>query len=160
MKPLTEADIRSSFVNATPEQLHRLPIPGLHETIWNEREFLGWRDPAAAHLGYIVHWMDDRPTGIVLRAPNGSLRTGISAMCSLCHSSQPATQVKLFTAPRAGEAGRNGNSIGSYICEDLACPLLIRITPPRADQREFIEARSAGLLRRVQNFTADVMRAP
>ena len=52
MKPLTEADIRSSFVNATPDELAQLPIPGLHEMLWDEREFLGWRDPQAARRGY------------------------------------------------------------------------------------------------------------
>ncbi|HWU46509.1 MAG TPA: FBP domain-containing protein [Humibacter sp.] len=158
MKPLTEADIRSSFVNATDDQLARLPIPGIHETIWDDREYLGWRDPQAARLGYIVHWMGDRPTGIVVRAASGTLRTGIAAMCSFCHSSQPATQVRLFTAPRAGESGRNGNTIGSYICEDLACSFLIRITPPHDGQNELIAARGAALLQRVQNFTADVMK--
>ena len=158
MKPLTETDIRSSFVNASDDQLARLPIPGIHETLWEDREYLGWRDPQAARLGYIVHWMDDRPTGIVVRAASGTLRPGIAAMCSFCHSSQPATQVRLFSAPRAGDAGRNGNTIGSYICEDLACSFLIRITPPHPAQNELIAARGAALLKRVQNFTADVMK--
>ncbi|GAB3609212.1 FBP domain-containing protein [Humibacter ginsengiterrae] len=158
MKPLTVEDIRSSFVNATPEQLARLPIPGIHETIWDEREFLGWRDPQASHLGYIVHWMNDRPTGIVLRAASGGLRPGIAAMCSFCHSAQPATQVRMFSAPRAGESGRNGNTIGSYICDDLACSLLIRITPPHAQSAEHIAERADALLGRVHNFTATVMK--
>jgi hypothetical protein len=29
-------------------------------------------------------------------------------------------------ARRAGEPGRNGNSVGQYICGDLACSLYIR----------------------------------
>jgi hypothetical protein len=91
VKPLTEADIRSSFVNATPDELEQLPIPGLHEMLWDEREFLGWRDPQAARRGYIVSWIDDRPVGIVVRSAGGSLRPGIAAMCSFCHSPQPAT---------------------------------------------------------------------
>ena len=123
MKPLTETDIRESFVNALPGDLDRLPIPGLHEMLWDEREFLGWRDPQAHQRGYIVHWMDDRPVGLVVRSSGSSLRPGIAAMCSLCHSPQPATQVRLFTAPKAGDAGANGDTIGTYICEDLACSL-------------------------------------
>jgi hypothetical protein len=158
VKPLTEDDIRSSFVNATDEQLARLPIPGIHETLWSEREFLGWRDPQASRLGYIVHWMDGRPTGILVRAASGGLRPGIAAMCSFCHSSQPATQVRMFSAPRAGEAGRNGNTIGSYICDDLACSLLIRITPQHVQSSERLAERGAALLTRVQNFTATVMK--
>lgn len=158
MKPLTEDDIRSSFVNALPGDLDRLPIPGLHEMLWEEREFLGWRDSQAHLRGYIVVWMDDRPTGLVVRTASTTLRPGIAAMCSLCHSPQPATQVRLFTAPRAGEAGLNGNTLGTYICEDLACSLLIRIAPPHLNPPERIAERAAGLLARVQNFTAGVMK--
>jgi hypothetical protein len=160
MKPLTEDDIRSAFVNATPEQLDRLPLPGLHETIWEDREFLGWRDAQAAHLGYLVHWADDEqtPVGIVVRAAGGSLRAGIAAMCSFCHSPQPATQVRMFSTPRAGEAGRNGNTIGTYICEDLACSLLIRRQPPHLNPPEQIARRGAALLQRVRNFTGDVLK--
>jgi len=158
MKPLTENDIRESFVNALPGDLDRLPIPGLHEMLWEDREFLGWRDPQAHHRGYIVHWMHDRPVGLVVRSSSSSLRPGIAAMCSLCHSPQPATQVRLFTAPKAGEAGLNGNTLGTYICEDLACSLLIRVAPPHLNPPEQIARRSAGLAERVQGFTANVMK--
>ncbi|ARC56272.1 hypothetical protein AS850_04175 [Frondihabitans sp. 762G35] len=158
MKPLTEEDIRSSFVNAMPGDLDRLPIPGLHEMLWDEREFLGWRDSQAHLRGYIVHWMDDRPVGLVVRTASSALRPGIAAMCSLCHSPQPATQVRLFTAPRAGEAGLNGNTLGTYICEDLACSLLIRVAPPHLNPPSRIAERAAGLAERVQNFTADIMK--
>ena len=158
MKPLTETDIRESFVNALPGDLDRLPIPGLHEMLWDEREFLGWRDPQAARRGYIVSWIDDRPVGIVVRSAGGSLRPGIAAMCSFCHSPQPATQVRLFTAPKAGEAGLNGNTLGTYICEDLACSLLIRVAPPHLNPPEQIERRSVGLTERVRGFTANVMK--
>jgi hypothetical protein len=159
VKPLTEADIRSSFVNATPDELEQLPIPGLHEMLWDDREYLGWRDPQAARRGYMVVWMDDdRPVGIVVRSAGGSLRPGIAAMCSLCHSPQPATQVRMFSAARAGESGRNGNTIGSYICEDLACSILIRVAPPHLNPPSTIAARSESLLQRVRNFTADVMK--
>jgi hypothetical protein len=137
-----------------------MPIPGLHETLWDEREYLGWRDPQASHLGYLVHWDEHErtPVGIVVRAATGSLRAGIAAMCSFCHSPQPATQVRLFSTPRAGEPGRNGNTIGTYICEDLACSLLIRSAPPHLNPPQLIARRGADLLQRVQNFTADVMR--
>lgn len=175
MKPLTADDIRSSFVNATADQLERLPIPGLHEAIWEEREFLGWRDTQAARLGYIVHWEGDRPVGVVVRAAPGGLRPGIAAMCSLCHSSQPATQVRMFSAPKAGEAGARGGTIGTYICEDLNCPMLIRVAPAQrtlpqstvaygshADLGEptigHVGAASRGLLERVRRFTANVAK--
>jgi hypothetical protein len=105
-----------------------------------------------------VHWVDDRPVGLVVRSSGASLRPGIAAMCSLCHSPQPATQVRLFTAPKAGEAGANGDTVGTYICEDLACSLLIRVAPPHLNPPEQIDRRAAGLTERVRGFTANVMK--
>lgn len=162
MKALTEAEIRGSFVNATKGEIERMPMPGLHEVIWESREFLGWRDPGAPLRGYLVHWANDRPVGIVVRASEVGLRPGISAMCALCRTPQPSGQVTLFTAPRAGEAGRNGNSIGTYICDDLACSIIIRIVPtslPQQSPSDVVAARASGLLERIEAFTADVMRS-
>jgi hypothetical protein len=162
VKPLNESEIRSSIVNASQGEVLRMPLPGLHEVLWGEREYLGWRDHKSPLRGYLVHWLDDRPVGIVLRASGATMRPGISAMCSLCRTSQPAGQVALFSAPRAGQAGRDGNTVGTYICADLACSLIIRITPPASalpvDPAEIVARRAEGLLSRVQNFTADIMK--
>jgi hypothetical protein len=162
VKPLSESEIRSSFVNATRGEIERIPLPGLHEVIWESREYLGWRDPQSRLRGYLVHWSGDRPIGIVVRASEVALTRGISAMCSLCRTPQPSHQVSMFSAPRAGEAGRNGNTIGTYICDDLACSLIIRITPAaqplHPDPEEIVNERAEGLLQRVRAFTADIMR--
>ncbi len=161
MKPLTESDIRGSLVNASRGDAERMTLPGLHEVVWEDREFLGWRDPRAHQRGYIVHWQDDRPVGIALRAAETRMSPGISAMCSLCRTPQPAHQVSLFTAPRAGDAGRDGNTVGTYICSDLACSLIIRIAPPRSDlqpdPREVIASRAAGLRSRLDAFTRQIL---
>jgi len=161
MQALTEAQIRDSFVNATRGDTERMTLPGLHEVLWDDREYLGWRDPRAMQRGYIVHWRDDRPVGIALRAAESRMSRGISAMCSLCRTPQPADQVSLFSAARAGEAGRDGNSVGTYICSDLACSIIIRIAPPKSDMqpdpRDVIAARAAGLATRLSSFTADVL---
>ncbi len=162
MKPLNESEIRRSIVNASQGEIERIPLPGLHEVLWAEREYLGWRDHQAPLRGYLVHWADDRAIGIVLRATGARMRPGISAMCSLCRTPQPSGQVTLFSAARAGQAGRDGNTVGTYICADLACSLIIRITPPASplqpDPAEVIARRAEGLLTRVQNFTADIMK--
>ena len=162
VKALSETDIRASFVNATKGEIARIPLPGLHEVLWSDREYLGWRDHGAPLRGYLVHWVNERPVGVVLRASSVSMRPGISAMCSLCRTPQPSDQVTLFSAARAGEAGRNGNSVGTYICADLACSLIIRITPPKLpmqpDPEEIVARRALGLLERVNNFTADIMK--
>lgn len=162
MKPLTETEIRRSIVNASQGEIARMPLPGLHEVLWQDREYLGWRDHKAPQRGYLVHWVDDRAIGIVLRAANGTIRPGISAMCSLCRTPQPSDQVRLFSAPRAGQAGRDGNTVGTYICADLACSLIIRIVPPpslmQPDPGEVVTRRAEGLLTRVTSFTADIMK--
>lgn len=162
MKPLTPTEIRASFVNVSQGESERIPLPGLHEVMWDEREYLGWRDPQARQRGYLVYWKDDAPIGIVLRASDASLRPGISAMCSLCRISQPSDQVTLFSAPRAGQAGRDGNTIGTYICDDLSCSHLIRILPPQSEMQpspeEILAGRAEGLVARVDAFTSDVMR--
>lgn len=162
MKALTPEHIRGSFVNATAEHLDRMPLPGLHEMLWDDREYLGWRDPKASQRGYLVHWRGDTAVGIVLRASEFSLEHGISAMCSLCRIAQPSSQVTLFTAPRAGQAGLDGNTVGTYICDDLACSMLIRILPSPSSMQpppdEILARRSARLLERVQGFTDSVLK--
>lgn len=163
MRELTSADIRASFVNASQGEAERVPLPGLHEVIWADREYLGWRDPQARQRGYLVFWKGDVAVGMVLRAADSALRSGIAAMCSLCHITQPGDQVTLFSAPRAGQAGRDGNSVGTYICSDLSCSHLIRILPPANDMQpspeELVAKRSEGLLSRVDAFSSDVMRS-
>lgn len=161
MKPLTEADIRASLVNAAPDDAAQMPIPGLHETVWGDREYLGWRDPGSPHRGYLVYWRDGDPVGMVLRASSTRLQAG-SAICSLCNTSQPAGQVTMFSAARAGAAGRRGDSVGTYICADLACSLLIRIAPPQYEMQpspdEVLARRVVLLQERLDAFTGRVLQ--
>jgi hypothetical protein len=79
-------------------------------------------------------------------------------MCSLCHTTQPMTQVSLFSAPKAGAAGEKGDTLGTYICDDLACSHIIRMAPAYLQAPRDVARRAEGLLRRVQSFTADVMK--
>lgn len=162
MQPLSPAEIRGSFVNASQGEVERISLPGLHEVIWADREYLGWRDAQAHQRGYLVHWAGDRPVGIVLRASDSALKPGISAMCSLCRITQPSDQVSLFSAPRAGQAGRDGNTVGTYICDDLACSHMIRVLPPphpmQMPPEQLLAQRSASLLARVGAFADDVMK--
>ncbi len=159
MHQLTERDIRDSLVNATQAEAERVPLPGLHEVIWDDREYLGWRDPSAAHRGYLVYWRGSEPIGLVLRAAQTPLRAR-SAICSLCNTPQPGGQVTMFTARRAGEAGRRGDSVGTYICADLACSLLIRISPPQYVQPspdDVVAGRATRLATRLDAFVSRVL---
>lgn len=163
MKPLTEDDIRTSIVNADPDVVARMALPGLHETVWESREYLGWRDPHAPQRGYIVYWRDETPVGMVVRASDSRLSRAPSAICSLCRTQQPGHQVTMFGVPKAGQAGRDGNSVGTYICADLACSTIIRILPPASDMQpspaDIVASRAAGLLARLDSFTTEVLKS-
>lgn len=162
MKAMSEAEIRGAMINAAPGEAERMPVPGLHEVVWADREYLGWRDPGAPQRGYVVYWSGERAVGITLRASEVRLQPG-SAICSLCHTAQPAGQVTMFSATLAGEAGRAGNSVGTYVCADLACSILIRIAPPSydglPDASQMIAARIAGLEARLHAFGGRVVQS-
>jgi hypothetical protein len=72
--------------------------------------------------------------------------------------------VSLFTARRVGEAGRKGDTVGTYICADLDCAHRAREVPMTARhwdeelQAVAVAERAEGLRRRLAAFTADVLR--
>ena len=102
MRPLTEDDVRASFVNASDDELRLVALPSdFMLTDWDHLDFLAWRDPHTRGRGYLIAELGGQPHGIVLRAADGSSRAR-SAMCNLCHTTQPADQVSLFTARKAG----------------------------------------------------------
>lgn len=127
MRSLTEQDIRNSFVNCSKGEAKRLAIPrDLHDRPWDDLDFLGWRDPGAPDRSYIVTERGDDTVGVTLRFP--SARRGFlhRSLCSLCLTTHPGNGVSLMTARKAGAAGREGNSVGVYMCADLACSLYVR----------------------------------
>ncbi|MFH8791456.1 FBP domain-containing protein [Streptomyces sp. NPDC017941] len=128
MRALGEKDIRASFVNCSKGEARRLTLPmGFAGTPWSDLDFLGWRDPKAPDRGYVVAERDDALVGIALRASAGARRSVLkSSICSVCVTPQAGSGIALLVAPRAGEAGRQGNTVGLYICADLACSLYVR----------------------------------
>ena len=42
-------------------------------------------------------------------------------MCQFCLTLHPGSGISLYTAARPGESGRRGNTIGTYLCANLAC---------------------------------------
>jgi hypothetical protein len=129
MRPITEDDIRRSFVNCSKGEAQRLAVPrDLGEQPWGDLDFLGWRDPGAPDCGYLVTERDDGGlVGLTLRAAPKSARGFTTrSMCSLCLTTHTSGGVSLMTARRAGEAGRHGNTVGQYLCNDLACSLYVR----------------------------------
>ncbi|KUL41875.1 FBP domain-containing protein [Streptomyces regalis] len=127
MKPLTEQDIRNSFINCSKGEAKRLSLPrDLDERPWDDLDFLGWRDPGAPDRSYLVTERDARPVGVTLRFPSSQRGFLHRSMCSLCLTTHSGGGVSLMTARKAGTAGREGNSVGLYMCTDLACSLYVR----------------------------------
>ncbi|MEN3608466.1 FBP domain-containing protein [Plantactinospora sp. ZYX-F-223] len=126
MVPLTEPDIRASFVNCTKGEAKRLAVPrDLDEAPWADLDFFGWRDPAADERAYLVAESGGGLVGVALRAAPQTGRVRRS-MCSLCLTTHTGDGVSLMTARKAGREGRQGNSVGAYLCTDLACSLYLR----------------------------------
>lgn len=127
MEPLPADEIRRSFVHTSKSRAKALTLPKAYaELPWEELDFLGWRDQKAPNRGYLVLRHDGRTVGLELTtAASGRPRRG-AALCDLCRSTHQITDVALFVARRAGTAGREGNTVGTYICADLACSLYVR----------------------------------
>ncbi|WP_019179589.1 FBP domain-containing protein [Microbacterium yannicii] len=159
MRPLTEPEVRSSFVNASPEELRLVALPAdFMLTDWDHLDFLAWRDPRTRSRGYMITELDGEPVGIVLRAADGSSRAR-AAMCNLCHTMQPADQVVMYTARKAGEAGVHGDSVGTYICADLSCHENVRLAAPLApnEVRASVDLKIDGTRRRTEAFVGRVL---
>jgi hypothetical protein len=127
VKPLTEPEIRAAFVNCTKGEARRLNVPrDLAVKPWDDLDFLGWRDPQSPERAYLVARLDGQePIAVALRCPGPSPLQKKTSMCSLCLTSHTGG-VTLMVAARTGKAGQQGNTVGTYICGDLACSLYVR----------------------------------
>ncbi|WP_327434005.1 FBP domain-containing protein [Streptomyces sp. NBC_01236] len=163
MRSLTEQDIRNSFVNCSKGEAKRLAIPrDLDELPWDDLDFLGWRDPGAPDRSYVVTERDDSLVGITLRFPSSPRGSLHRSMCSLCLTTHPGNGVSLMTARRAGTAGREGNSVGVYICADLDCSLYVRgkkVPQPgsRFEETLTVEEQIARTVRNLSAFLEKLM---
>lgn len=159
MRPLTEDDIRSAMINASPDDARLLTVPGDVVLVdWDHMDFYAWRDPRTRGRGYIVVEIDGEPRGVVLRSADGSSLARAS-MCNLCHTMQPADQVALFSARKAGDAGEHGDSVGTYICADLSCHENVRLAAPLAPNeiRASVDRRIDGTRTRTEAFVSRVL---
>jgi hypothetical protein len=124
---------------------------------WEDLDFLGWRDPKAPNRSYLVTERDDRLMGIVLQMTSGrnaGLRCNI---CSLCLTTHTGGGVSLAAAHKARGLGKETDSVGEYICTDLACSLYLRGVkkPEHGDRiRESltVEEQVARLRTKLSNF--------
>ncbi|MEV0972073.1 FBP domain-containing protein [Microtetraspora glauca] len=124
MRPISEREIRASFVNCTKGEAKRLVIPrDLDARPWDDLDFLGWQDPSFPGRAYLVAEHGDRLVGVALRRATPHAGHARRSMCSLCLTTHTGDGVALLTARRTSG---DGNSVGAYICTDLACSLYLR----------------------------------
>jgi hypothetical protein len=125
MRAADEAEVRASFVNCSKGEAKRLAVPrDLATRPWDDLDFLGWYEQGAPERAYLVAERDGELVGLVLRSTAALARR--LNMCTICQTTHPGSGVALLTAPKAGPSGRLGNSVGTYMCSDLACSLYVR----------------------------------
>ncbi|MEU7551659.1 FBP domain-containing protein [Streptomyces sp. NPDC044571] len=165
MEPLTDKQIRSSFVNCTKGEAARMKLPQEFDQLpWEDLDFLGWVDPGAPLRAHIVRpRADGEPIGITLRVPSVSRTSAIkSSVCQICLTAHAASGVSLLVAPLAGARGREGNTVGIYVCADLACSLYIRgkrqpkLRGGRHEETVDVDEKIARSLGNLDSFTARV----
>jgi len=164
MQILSQEEIRDAFVNCSQSEAAAIPMPpGLHEVDWSRREYLGWRDPRSPQRGFVVIPTESGPVGIVLRASDASMRSSAPSMCGWCQDVLLPHDVYLYVAKRAGQAGRNGDTVGTMLCGSFECCENVRRTPPPSyvgfDAESVVADRIDGLAQRARRFAATVVGA-
>ncbi|MCI2238741.1 FBP domain-containing protein [Paenibacillus sp. TRM 82003] len=160
---LTDDVVRRALRNCSKGEASRLNVPAwVRETDTATAPVVGWRDPKAPERGCLLVLARGEARGLLLRAPSsGGARA--AAMCDLCRTTRSAGDVALFAAPRAGAAGRRGDTVGVYACADLACARCVEVekgtSAVRPDPGRTVEERRADLARRAGAFVDSVLGA-
>lgn len=159
MHAFNDAQIRASFINASQRERNEALLPlDLDTTNWHNLDYLGWRDRKFAGTSYVVADIDGGPVGILLRQAEGMPRS--RPQCAWCEDIQLPNDVVLFSAKRAGAAGRQGNTIGTLICSNFECNRNVRKLPTLAylgfDREAERERRITVLQDHVRAFVLDI----
>ncbi|MBF6235517.1 FBP domain-containing protein [Nocardia otitidiscaviarum] len=162
MRDSTRDDIAHCFVNSSRSVIRTMTFPRDFDDLpWPELDYLGWTDPRAPRRAYLVAEHTGRLVGIELRAANTDGVRPRTGMCELCHAVHRVGGTNLFTARKAGAAGKAGNSVGTYVCADFCCSLYVRGRKPlganQPEQALPTEARIEHLTRRLDGFVARVL---
>ncbi|MFP3580251.1 MULTISPECIES: FBP domain-containing protein [unclassified Arthrobacter] len=162
MQKISAQQIRASFINASRSEAAKLNLPHDFETLdWDNLEFLGWRDEKMPQRGYLVVEYRGKLTGILLRAPEGGSGKKRVVLCELCRDVFSKDDVYLWVAKKAGQSGKDGNTVGTLICAEFGCSTNVRKEPPVNEinpdpavvvlrQIDGLKARTAQFLDRVR----------
>ncbi|NAZ86310.1 FBP domain-containing protein [Kineococcus sp. T90] len=163
MPTLTDDVVRRALRNCSKGEASRLTVPAwVRDVDVATAPVVGWRDPKAPERGVLLvpGAGGAAPCGLVLRAPTGG-GARAAAMCDLCRTTRAAGEVALFAAPRAGAAGRRGDTVGAYACADLACARCVEVERGthalRPDPGRSVEERREALAERAGAFVDSVL---
>ncbi|WP_309066704.1 FBP domain-containing protein [Microbacterium sp.] len=131
MRPVDERAIRASFLNASRKEVSSLTLPpGFDDIDFDRLDYLGWFDPKLPKRAYVIAEDGDRTVGILLQRTEQ--RTRVRAQCAWCEDVTLRNDAQFFSARKAGASGRNGNTIGTLICENFGCSDNVRRLPALA----------------------------
>ncbi|WP_022901288.1 FBP domain-containing protein [Humibacter albus] len=129
MLPVTEREMRACFVNASLRERNNLNPPAdFDATPWDSLDYLGWRDRKYDGVAYVIAELDDGPVGILLR--RAEARSRHRSQCSWCEDVRLPNDVVFYAAKRAGKAGRNGDTVGTLVCDGFQCSANVRWRDP------------------------------
>ncbi|MGP9537987.1 FBP domain-containing protein [Brachybacterium sp. AOP43-C2-M15] len=163
MRPLTEEQIRSAFVNASKGEAKRASLPDLSAVEWERLDYLGWHDAKRPQQHYVALEVDDQLVCLLMRgAENPPAR---KMMCGWCEDIIDGVHAASFAVPRAGASGRHGNTLGTAVCADFRCSRNVRRKPTAFEMQTEDEAllayhreqRILGLVERSTGFARAVM---
>jgi hypothetical protein len=160
MLPLTRAAITAAMGNASRKVVADMAFPADFDALnWADLDYVGWLDPKMKRRAYAVVPMDGKSVGVVLRQADSSSRH--RAQCSWCRDVNLPNDVVFFSAQRAGAAGRNGDTIGTWVCAEFQCSANVRKLPSMAyigfDVEAARNARIDTLRVRSAGFITEVM---
>lgn len=160
MLPLDTATLKTVFANASRKVVADITLPvGFDAIEWSALDYLGWVDPKMKRRSYVVVPVDGEPVGIVLRQADAS--PSHRAQCSWCRDVKLPNEVVLYSAQRAGAAGRNGDTIAIWVCAEFQCSANVRKLPTMAyigfDVDAAREERMRMLRERSAGFVAEVL---
>lgn len=159
MLALSASTIRSAFVNVSTRERNAIVVPAdLDASDWDRLDYVGWRDPKTPLLGFVVAEIDGAPVGLQLRQAEQPTRS--RPQCSWCADVTLPNDVVLFSARRAGKAGRAGNTVGTLLCAGFECSRNVRRLDPPAylghDVAAARDRRIESLRVRVDSFFRDL----
>ena len=162
MNPLTEQQIRTSFVNCSRREAAQLTLPmDLADLRWDHLDYLGWIDRRAPLRAYVVLTVEETLVGVTLRSPD-VVASRRRAVCVWCEDVNATNDASMYVARRSGAAGRRGDTIGTLICTNFECSRNVRRTPTIVeaglDPAGLVQRRIEGLRARSRRFAREVLR--